>query len=302
MAHKPSNAAPDFPASRHLTDTAAPPTARALADLECLIGANLPDDYRRFLLAYNGGNCDPWLMLDPDLVVAFFHGIREDSDSLNLAEAIEWGREAEDADPMAGDGGTDPLPRLPSETIPIAEGPDGHKQFCLAITGQDAGSVWLCDTGIEPAAGYDGSLASASHMQRIADSFAEFLKGLKPYQHSEPKPEGVDKVIAADSAAVLAAYLDSGHPPDETDHRGRSLVYRAAQHDAIACFRLLLDRGASGREALKDACSFGRIAMVRELLARGERPRLFHRMAAAGGKHTEILRLLDQAMTPPSGG
>lgn len=284
---------PAFPASLKLIDTAPPPTLQSLADFQQLAGAPLPDDYRRFLLKYNGGNCDPWLMLNQALVVASFYGIREEADSLSLAAAIERGRTPDDDNPFAQ--GQPTPPPLPEEVIPIGENPEAHGIFCLVLSGAVAGSVWFCDTGADPAPAYDGSFATAAHMVKAAASFREFLNGLVPYEHREAELEGLDKILAADDALAFASYLDAGH----TDVRsGTPLTYRAAMRNATACFRLLLDRGASGREALKDACSFGRIEMVRILLSRGEQPKLFHRIAAAGGNHPDIVRLLDQAMSP----
>lgn len=301
MSRKASTSDTEFPFARLLVDRAPNPAPQAIAEVERAAGAPFPQDYRRFLLTYNGGNCDEWLMIAPDTVVAFFYGVREDRDSLSLADAIEWGQEPEEVNPFTGEPVADPAPRLPRETIPIAEGPDGHVRFCLVLTGRSAGTVWLCDSGSEPAPGYDGTLATAGHMERVAGSFAAFLKSLKPYEIAPPKAAGPEFALASDNRAALAKYIDTEMARDRREERFGTLSYMACQYNAPGCLGLLIERGLPARTALEHACTWGREEIVRDLIAKGEKPRLFHRSAAAAGKHTAVLRLLDEAMARPGG-
>ena len=101
--------------------------------LETTIGRILPDDFKRFLMQFNGGrpepNTYPLLGLDknPYGVVHFFFGIDGPIESYSL----DWVYEVASG-------------RIPDNLFPIACD-DGGDLLCLSLYGDDAGSVVFWD-------------------------------------------------------------------------------------------------------------------------------------------------------------
>lgn len=123
-----------------------------LAAVEQEIGALLPEQYVRFVLANNGGVPSP-NVVDVDNLpgsptdVQEFFGFGLDAETSNatwyLGEVPE---------------------RIPSGLFPVACDSGGNL-FCLVLSGDDAGQVVYLDLGVEPSAQYlvsndfDGFLA-----------------------------------------------------------------------------------------------------------------------------------------------
>ncbi|MFA6241911.1 MAG: SMI1/KNR4 family protein [Candidatus Hydrogenedentales bacterium] len=137
--------------------------------LEASIGRTLPDDFKAFLMQYNGGRPEPneyplvGLDNNPYGMVHFFFGIDDPVESCNL----EWNFEV-----MNG--------RIPDNLFPIACD-DGGDLLCLSLYGDDAGSVVFWDYYAEhfPPT-YD-------NIYRIpgADSFSAFIELLQ-YSPDDP--------------------------------------------------------------------------------------------------------------------
>ncbi len=140
--------------------------------LEASIGRILPDDFKRFLMQFNGGrpkpNAYPLLGLDknPYGGVHFFFGIDGPGESYDLEESFEV---------MNG--------RIPDNLFPIACD-DGGDLLCLSLYGDDAGSVVFWDYYAEhfPPT-YD-------NIYRIpgADSFSAFIELLDHYPEDPDTP------------------------------------------------------------------------------------------------------------------
>ena len=133
-----------------------------IAKVEKKLGAELPTDYREFLLTTNGGRPEPNIFIAHTRpggsreVLAWFFCIKED-DSNDLLENVDIFQN-----------------RLPESLLPIATDPFGNI-ICLSIEGRDRGKVYFWDhekeaVKVDPF-GYD-------NVYFIADSFEEFLKSL----------------------------------------------------------------------------------------------------------------------------
>ena len=140
-----------------LTNTGPPLREEDVAALEARLGVRFPDEYRDFLLQWNGGEtglCAP----EPER----FLRVGEDDWWVDLETAAVNCRTGEVRLPD---------PRL----IPVASG-DDFTVFCISTDGPDAGSIYRCDffTDDGPELGPNGELPP-ERVVRAADSFGEFL-------------------------------------------------------------------------------------------------------------------------------
>lgn len=128
-----------------------------LAVFEAQIKCALPDDYRAFMMRYNGGRPKP-------SIVDFT--LRDGSQSNAVVEgllAIDskiWNIEVTWRTLRS---------RVPSETLPIGTDSFGNK-FLLGITGEPRGKVFFWDHELETE---DGDW---SNVDLIADSFDSFMR------------------------------------------------------------------------------------------------------------------------------
>jgi len=141
-----------------------PPTdhARVVA-LEARLGTSLPEEYRQFLLEFNGGRPSPACFrlasrTGPysDSVVDWFLSVH-DADESNIGTVLSW---------LEG--------RRPRALLPIAIDPGGN-YVMLGIDGDVRGKVYFWDHDREPQNEQDWS-----NIDLIADSFDAFLRGLTP--------------------------------------------------------------------------------------------------------------------------
>lgn len=150
--------------------TAPPAPTHKLAQLEVELGVLLPADYRGFLQTCNGGYVGGSLWYkgptpagDPaDAGVHHIGGFREES-----YFSLEWAREC-----YAG--------RIPDELLWIMDDPFGNA-ICLGVPGTHRGKIYFWDHEMEPDPdSWDGQVDTARNVSLIADSFTEFVAGLKP--------------------------------------------------------------------------------------------------------------------------
>ena len=138
-----------------------------LAKLESEWDCHLPDDYRAFLLAHNGGEPDRWDYEIPLLD----HGEPSEA-GLQVGFGIQepWGSPANILWVLEAYAG-----RLPDGFLPIARDPGGNL-FALRVRGEPAGEVWFWDHEREHRVSGEELLAS---MSRVASSFTEFVAAFR---------------------------------------------------------------------------------------------------------------------------
>jgi hypothetical protein len=155
----------------HVIENKAPPApVGELAELEGALGASLPDDYRWFIDKCNGGYVGGALWYEgptptgepADAGVHHIGGFREESDfSLESARECYVGR-------------------IPDDLLWIMDDPFGNA-ICLGIRGIHRGRIYFWDHEMEPDPnGWDGQVDTAGNVSLIANSFTEFVAGLKP--------------------------------------------------------------------------------------------------------------------------
>lgn len=130
-------------------------------DLERLLGAALPGEYRRFLSRFNGGIPTPDIVDVPEYPdsptdVQVFFGVRRPVET----SCLGWNLTT-----FAG--------RLGEDILPIATDSGGNL-FCLSLRTEDRGAVLYCD--LESTFG-DMDADPKSYL--VASSFGSFLRGLK---------------------------------------------------------------------------------------------------------------------------
>jgi hypothetical protein len=136
-------------------------TETDIVQLEHQIGVHLPDEYRAFLLRFNGGKPSPYcfpirgMPKNPYGVIREFYGI----ECPVLSSNLKWNCEV-----FWGDS--------PRDLLPIADTPGGN-QLCLCLFGTDAGSIFLWD--------YYGAPRNPLSREGtffVARSFQELIDGL----------------------------------------------------------------------------------------------------------------------------
>lgn len=152
-----------------LTLDTQPATEEAVVALEKLIGSRLPEDYRRFMLRYNGGTPEP----------ATFHFVEKPYGE-STSDAVRAFLSLGDPEYYGLDNSlhtyTD---RIPQGTIPIADD-DGGNLVLLGVSGTDdagqaiRGKVYYWFHELEPQDPLDWSNVSP-----IADSFDAFMRALR---------------------------------------------------------------------------------------------------------------------------
>jgi hypothetical protein len=149
--------------------TAPPVSAEMLAMLEASVGTSLPDDYRQFLIRCNGGYIGGALWFSgptpageaADAGVHHIGGLRDDANY-----SLAWHQDC-----YAG--------RIPRALMWIMDDPFGNA-ICLGISQETRGRIYFWDHEAEPdKALCDGEIGKAGNVSLIANSFKDFVAGLK---------------------------------------------------------------------------------------------------------------------------
>lgn len=134
----------------------------------------LPQDYRQFLLQYNGGNIAPdcFNSVKGESVSAIrsFLGIHNDQ-TRSLYHYLETYEN-----------------RLPKRFLPIAFDAFGNL-ICLSLEGADRGAVYFWDHELE--ADEDESPETAENITLLSSSFSAFLQSLYEFK----KPDNFDELL-----------------------------------------------------------------------------------------------------------
>jgi len=144
-------------------ETHGPLDKNCLSALEQIWGFKLPEDYRNFLLQYNGGESDKkafnfYETREGSILHPFF-GIYRDS-NYNLLLNISLF-----------------LNRIPSNCIPIASDTFGN-QILISVKNPDRGKIYWWDHERE-ADPNQGEKPDYSNLVLVANSFTEFIENLK---------------------------------------------------------------------------------------------------------------------------
>jgi len=134
---------------------------------ETSFGHPLPDDYKQFLLDVNGGRLDRANReFDQGVVNSLFSLDDAENDSSDLATRANRERTS-----------------LPSPDLLFIGHDDGGNTLLLALAGEHRGEVWFMLTG-DDARPDDANPRVLWHdrrdMRKLADSFEQFMRSLRP--------------------------------------------------------------------------------------------------------------------------
>ena len=143
-----------------VTEPHEPPlTEDRLRSAERQLGLELPDSYRRFLLAANGGRPKPSRFALPD----------------GRRDSVDWflGIHDGEGDNLVGYASTY-RDRVPSDLLPIAHDPGGNL-VCLGVAGTRLGQVFFWDHEREAE---EGEPATYENVVLLAPDLDTFLDAL----------------------------------------------------------------------------------------------------------------------------
>lgn len=149
-------------------DCKVPLSEKALSKVEKRLKIKLPEEYRRFLLAHNGGRLTPSVFkfkgqsgAYADSCVDWFLAVY-DGEYNNFETYFERYKVER--------------VRLPVELVPIAHDPGGNL-ICISLADFDRGSIYFWDHEHEHES-TGKSVSSHTNVHLIADSIDEFLGSL----------------------------------------------------------------------------------------------------------------------------
>lgn len=178
IEQKEYKAAERIPMSVEISKTGPTITAADIAAFESRIGHELPADYRKFLLKYNGGRPGHNVVRGEernDVAVQIFFGIRDhEYYDLDAQWRMMRGRVLDDQLAIAIDG--------------------FGNLICLALEDDDYGTVYFWDHECEAD---EGEEPSYDNLTRLASSFTDFWVRMEPF---DPK--------------AFLAELDRQDPPE----------------------------------------------------------------------------------------
>jgi len=128
-----------------------------VSHFEMSIAARLPDDYRDFLLRYNGGYPQPNGFRDGNEVLSCFFGLWQKHADLNYELLAHRGV-------------------IPAGMIPIASDPFGNSVL-LEVARPHRGRVWFWD--------HEQSGEPDKAVSLLAETFTEFVASLVPLENHE---------------------------------------------------------------------------------------------------------------------
>ena len=128
-----------------------------MKDFEEANGIELPEDYRDFLLSYNGGEPEPNRVRVPETILTYLFGMHNGEYYASLYKCIDIYRL-----------------RIPFSTLPIGRDPFGNI-FLMSIHPEGLGHIYFWDHEREPEV-QDGH--NTENCVFVAYSFTEFIDSL----------------------------------------------------------------------------------------------------------------------------
>jgi hypothetical protein len=220
-----------------LQDSYDPITEADLERFEDNLGARLPEDYRDFLVKYNGGFFPPFVSYRDTMVVAQLYGLLpedEISDGLYVTNR-----------------------RLDLRKGLVAIGSaDCGDQICIVVSGRDIGSIWWrCHESGWHEEGDGREWPPANH-ERISDTFSSFFEGIS-YDSDAEWNEAIPEFLVAEQgdAEALGHLLNAGFDMESRNDRDQTLLICAAHNRQSQVVKMLLEHGANVESRDSDGCT-----------------------------------------------
>ncbi len=201
-----------------------PLTAQEISAFEQEIGGRLPEDYKQFLLARNGGLTEPWV------------GFLWKGEMQRVGEFRPLLR--------PGDRGVRPALQSLRELntdgfLPVASTLN-EQEICVAFRG-NVGAVFLTEYTYKTV--FRGDLVPiAVTMTPLARSFTEFLDMLVEIPDPYCRIEDLGKQGTPDD---LAQYLEEGNSIDAVGKNGFTIICEAIKFNNVPMVRACIEHGAS---------------------------------------------------------
>jgi hypothetical protein len=213
----------------NLENSGPPLSIDDIAAFEREIDGKIPDDYKQFLLAHNGGFCEPELGLlrESQLeIIPYFDSLLPATEDAGLRYAL---RRLREVSPAKVDG-----------YVPIARATSG-RDICLAYKGLRAGAVFY--TEFEYKTVFRGDLVPIDvTMVPLADSFTDLLGQLTEIPNPYCRIEDLGKNGTPED---LDIYLAEGNSIDEIGKNDVSILCEAIKFNNMGMIKACIERGAS---------------------------------------------------------
>lgn len=229
-----------------------PLTRKDIEAFEREIGGRLPDDYKDFMLAHNGGFPRTGLTFtwkgETETLLAF-----EELTPRGVNQGLRGGlRYLRGLNPVTADG-----------FVPIAG--LGHNYICLAVRGK-VGAVF--HTVYTDKTVYEKDLVSVDvRMEPLARSFTEFLESLT--EIPPPPYCRIEDLGKRGTAEDLAKFLAEGNSINAVGRDKQTLVCEAVTFNNMPMIRECIKRGASLSGTLHAAVNHSRTNLIEMLVKAG---------------------------------
>jgi len=223
-----------------------------LTDLEALereIGGRLPDDYKEFMLAHNGGELEPWLKLvwnDAEEFLSSFNSLLPSASSPGIRQSLRRLRELN--------------PTTTRGFLPIAS-TLGEQYLCLDVRGK-IGAVY--HTVYKYKTVYISDLVPVDvTLAPLANSFSEFLDSLTV---DVPEPlSPIEELAQQGTFDDLEQFLAAGNSINSVTSRHRTVICAAIGFDNLPLIQACIERGASLSGTVMAAVESERPHLIRML-------------------------------------
>lgn len=203
---------------------------KRLQSFEASLKGSLPDDYREYLMANNGGEPVPGSFRfnhNASEVHGQFYGLHDGPAEYRLDSVLNVARG-----------------RIPSHLLPIAGDPFGN-EVCIAIKGKVFGKVFFWDHEL---AGARALFEVRRATSEIASSFSDFLAGLFEYVPADESE--AERILRTNDVAALRRLLETGLDVETRGVSDCTLLERAAITARMDIIKLLVEKGAKLNNAL----------------------------------------------------
>ena len=244
-----------------LTDSLPQVSEEDVAEFEQEIGTPLPADFRTFLLARNGGRLQYHNSIG-DHTIKSLYGLEAATDGSHSYSGLREGVRTFEG-------------RMAEGFLAIGASM-GDDTFCLCLQPGGYGQVHVWDRSEELFSPW------IKMCHRVADSFTDFLAGLRPYEYDLEDLQAEADQLAEPFRSImlwnesgLDVYLTNGGDPNVRNEELETPLMFAVRRGAYFAKRLLAVgatvalQDEAGQTALHHAIRFSSIDGTRLLLAKG---------------------------------
>lgn len=196
-----------------------------LIEFEEKIGARLPEDFREYLLQYNGGLPKPnnFNIHNDCSSIHHMFGIHKGPEYSSLKWNVEIKKNA-----------------IPNLLMPFADDPFGNI-LCIGVKGDVKGEIYFWDHEVCE----DGDWTD---IVKISDSFTLFLNSL--FEYIDLDETVIDEIVRNTNIKKLEELLESGFSLETVDEFDRTIIENAsiAANNKLIIF--LHSRGAKARNSI----------------------------------------------------